>query len=341
MKIPMLLLFGVALIASLINAHRYHGGHGEHHHRGWPPHHHHGGHHGRHHRGVPFVNIEVHEPKGLEVSMIQRDKNVTFFGVEIFVNKNADLNTTCDICQNTTSVTYGKFIILDEEAIIKKGDVLSFYILTGDSSNVTRHHLQKLWVTSSIISKCTCTTPEIVPDIDLRNGDPAETDPRPYPPSESQTEPPFEFSEIESAHGNDLSSEERPLECDLDPATNLCRSSKRGEIKTKNDLQREVQILEEIINQMKNGCPSRRSSNMLRLTDGPLRAGSVDEIKNFLQSSLSVSSELRELVKRIHRVIPSRRDRYIMFEMISYADKQKVLYHAKLNGLKQFVDVDN
>lgn len=93
------------------------------------------------------MNFEAHEPSGLTVSMVQRNPNTTFFGIELYVNRVPEPSQQCDVCHNTTTVTYGKFIVEDTEAVVKKGDALYYFVLLGDSSNVTRSHLQKLWVT--------------------------------------------------------------------------------------------------------------------------------------------------------------------------------------------------
>lgn len=105
-------------------------------------------HHWHHH--APFVNFEVHEPKGLTVSTLQRSPNSTSFGIELFINKDPKRTNAprCDVCQNTTTTTYGKFIVGDNAVVIKKGDVLYYHILLGNNKNVTRLNLQRLWVTS-------------------------------------------------------------------------------------------------------------------------------------------------------------------------------------------------
>lgn len=372
MKIILLALLGCILVVGIVTSHRNngghgHGGHGGHGGRGWhgghggggnwPSYHRHGhnnGHHWHHH--VPFINIEVHEPQGLEVSMIQRTPNITFFGIEVYVNKDPRQNgSVCDVCQNTTTVTYGKFIVDDQDAVIKKGDVLNYFVLMGDSTNVTRHHLQKLWVTSSIISKCNCEESVQSPDFDVRFNE--ESKPtrrfhqRPVPSTEAPTESPFDFDEIAKAHQNSLFSEEEitPFECDMDPETNLCRTEKSDSSKGKKAiepstyLQREVQILEEIIIQMKDACTSRRTSNFLLLKQAPVNVNGIQDLTDFVKSSLSVSSELQDLAIEIRRVMPFTPTSVpagVKFEMANYVDKQKVLYHSRMHNLDQVVDYD-
>lgn len=345
------MLFGFVLVLNLVVAHRRHDHQSHFPGGGWHPPHHHNQH--RHperhhwHHHVPFLNIEVHDPQGMEVSMVQRDPNITFFGIEMYVNKDPKTEgITCDICQNTTDITYGKFIVRDEDAVIKKGDVLVYFVLMGNGVNVTRHPPQKLWVTGSIINKCNCETTSEDPDIDVRFPNPTK-----YPtlgapsvtptPTENEptTEAEFDISEIEKAHQNDLfSNEDTPFECDLDPVTKLCRSPRRLTQPPK-DLQREVQILEEIINQMKNGCPSKRlTSNRLLLRGVSIKSKSADELITYVKSALAASVELQELSNKIQRVMPTKRD--AVFEVGNYVDKQKILYHAKANNLGQVVDYD-
>ncbi|XP_053695902.1 uncharacterized protein LOC128743371 [Sabethes cyaneus] len=347
-------IFGCILIANIVAAqyqhhhhHHQHGGGGyfpHHHHHGWP--HHHDWHHGRHHHGPhhSFLNFEVREPKGLEISMIQKGPSETFFGIELYVDQNPeDANASCDVCYNTTEVINKKFIIVDPTVVIRKGDVLSYYMLSGNETNVFRHHLQKLLVTDSIINKCNCEPAAENPDIDVRISD---TNPA-SPPVESTTEHSVEFAEVEKTHHNGVdSSEEAQFECDLDPATNLCRTSK-VERKTlpqhPSALQREVQVLSEIINHMKTqGCTAKLSSNKLLLKQAPLQVSEIDEMLNFVQSYLSVNPELQQLGSEILRVMPAGPaiGRGVIFEMRNYVAKQKVLYYARVNNLRHVVDYE-
>lgn len=345
----LIVLCGLLLAVGLVVGHRHHHrhNHGGRHCGGWGCHHH--GHHGRHHwrPQVPLVNFEVHQPKGLEVSMVQRTPNVTFFGMEIYVNK--DPNSTiasCDVCHNTTTVSYGKFIITDEDAIIKRGDILFFYVLTGDSKNVTKHFMQKLWVTDSIISKCNCQPEAAVPDIDMRFNTQTQAPVVPAPLPGTQTDT-FDFDEIGRAHqNNDLFSEERTaLECDRDPVTNLCRFAKEYESRTENmmepgDPQRELEVYEGIINQMAISCPSRNTSKLLMLKNVPTSA--AGDLMGFVKSWLSSSLELQELGGLIRSVYPVGRtvERGVIIQMPSYIEKQKLLYYAKQSRLNDVVDYD-
>lgn len=151
MEVKLIILLGCLLSVGVVFGHRNHGSHGSY--GGWNQHgggghHGHHGHH-RHHRGhgCPHVNFEVKVPEGLEVSAIQKNPNVTMFGIELYVNREPAEGSQCDVCQNTTTVTYGKFIIEDTQVVIKNGDVLSYIVLTGEGSNVTRHRMKKMWVT--------------------------------------------------------------------------------------------------------------------------------------------------------------------------------------------------
>lgn len=148
----------------------YHGGHGRrpwgHGHwgdrrdPGWRP----DGHHGHHdHRepkpdeprpdpkspdpSRPQVNFIVHEPQGLEVWIIQQPE-ITSFGIELYVNKDSrETGAYCDLCANTTEVTYGKLFIDNQDVLVKKGDTLSYYAWIGRGGQITRSGLQTLVVT--------------------------------------------------------------------------------------------------------------------------------------------------------------------------------------------------
>lgn len=354
----------VSCILVLASGHRHHDGHhggggnwhghGHGHGHGHWNGHGHGHHHGRHHwhPHAPFVNLEVHEPKGLTVSVVQRSPSTTFFGIELYVNHNPgqSSNLQCDVCHNTTTVTYGKFIVEDTDVVIKKGDVLYYYVLLGDQSNVTRLHLQSLWVTDSIINKCNCETSSDYPDIDVRFGKPTEQPDRrptfgvkptfPESPRVEETEGTTDFpSDIDDP----LSSGEHiPFECDLDPATNLCRTAKSEKLTLSNqELEHDVDILKAIVEHMRTACGPRSTTNMLRLESSDLPTYNIEQLTNVVKSSLSVNPEMRELTSRIRRVTPDgRSSRFVLFDMVSYVDKQKVLYHARMNNLKHIDDYD-
>lgn len=344
MEAKLIVLLGCLLSVGLVFGHRNHGSQG-----GWNQYGGHRGHHGhhRHHRGhgCPHVNFEVKVPEGLEVSAIQKSPNVTMFGIELYVNREPAEGSQCDICQNTTTVTYGKFILEDTQVVIKNGDVLSYIVLTGEGSNVTRHRMKKMWVTDSIINKCNCERSSNNPDIDLRFS--GSTPVPSSPATDDSTEPAFGFEEIAKAHQNEIfSNEDAPFECDLDPVTNLCRPGTRVErlSEPSKDWQHEAQILAAIIEQMKvGGCGSSSATNQLLLKQSPFKTSSAADLKNFVQSSLAVSEELQELTSGIRRVSPGKSHRggsTVVFEMGSYVDKQKVLYHARLNNMAQVVDYD-
>ncbi|KAL9707470.1 hypothetical protein quinque_010988 [Culex quinquefasciatus] len=350
MEVKLIILLGCLLSVGVVFGHRNHGSHGSY--GGWNQHgggghHGHHGHH-RHHRGhgCPHVNFEVKVPEGLEISAIQKNPNVTMFGIELYVNREPAEGSQCDVCQNTTTVTYGKFIIEDTQVVIKNGDVLSYIVLAGEGSNVTRHRMKKMWVTDSIINKCNCEGSSNNPDIDLRFS--GRSTPVPSSPvTEDSTDPGFGFEEIAKAHQNELfSHEDTPFECDLDPVTNLCRPGSRVERLSEPSMnwQREAQILAAIIDQMKVGCGSSSSrTNQLLLKQAPFKTSSAADLKNFVQSSLAVSEELQELTNGIRRVSPGKGrlgESTVAFEMGSYVDKQKVLYHARLNNMAQVVDYD-
>lgn len=73
------------------------------------------------------VHIEIYHPKGLMVWYPQR-RGMISFGIEIFLNQKHQIDdeAVCDICLNTTEVTYGKFILRSDDAIIRGGDHLMY-----------------------------------------------------------------------------------------------------------------------------------------------------------------------------------------------------------------------
>lgn len=73
------------------------------------------------------VHIEIYYPKGLMVWYPQRPGMVGF-GIEIFLNQRhmIDDEAVCDICLNTTEVSYGKFILKSDDAIVRGGDHLMY-----------------------------------------------------------------------------------------------------------------------------------------------------------------------------------------------------------------------
>lgn len=73
------------------------------------------------------VQIEIYNPKGLMVWYPKRP-NMSEFRIEIFLNQkdSTDDEAVCDVCLNTTEVSYGKFIIRSDDAIIRGGDHLMY-----------------------------------------------------------------------------------------------------------------------------------------------------------------------------------------------------------------------
>lgn len=332
------------------HGHDHSHGHGRGHGHGHGGHSHgHGHHHGRHHwhRHGPFVNFEAHEPNGLTVSMVQRNPNATFFGIELYVNRVPEPSQQCDVCHNTTTVTYGKFIVEDTEAVVKKGDALYYFVLLGDSSNVTRSHLQKLWVTDSIVNKCNCETTSADPDIDIRFGQPTELpDRRPtfgVKPTFPEGDMPEGPTSFDDSHSNELGFDENvPFECDLDPITNLCRTGKSDKLTASNeDLQREVDTLKAIVEHMRKSCGPRGTTNVLRLQRPGLSTGDIEQMTSTVKASFGLSPDMKKLTHRIARVIPDdRMSGAVLFEMVTYVDKQKVLYHVRMHNSNDIIDND-
>ncbi|XP_050078231.1 uncharacterized protein LOC126565131 [Anopheles maculipalpis] len=84
------------------------------------------------------VNIEIYHPKGVMIWYPYR-AGMEMFGIQIYINKANQQPTgdnssseeesappACDICLNTTEVTYGKFILRSEDAIIRSRDHLLY-----------------------------------------------------------------------------------------------------------------------------------------------------------------------------------------------------------------------
>lgn len=73
------------------------------------------------------VHIEIYYPKGLMVWYPQRSGMVGF-GIEIFLNQRhlIDDEAVCDICLNTTELTYGKFLLRSDDAVVRGGDHLMY-----------------------------------------------------------------------------------------------------------------------------------------------------------------------------------------------------------------------
>ncbi|XP_035917460.1 uncharacterized protein LOC118514567 [Anopheles stephensi] len=84
------------------------------------------------------VNIEIYHPKGVMIWYPYR-AGMEMFGIQIYINKANQPATggdssseeeaappECDICLNTTEVSYGKFILRSEDAIIRSRDHLLY-----------------------------------------------------------------------------------------------------------------------------------------------------------------------------------------------------------------------
>lgn len=81
----------------------------------------------RNHRRDQNVHIEIYYPKGLMV-WYPKHPGMTKFGIEIFLNQKYETSEEpkCDICLNTTNVSYGKFMIHHDSAIVRAGDHLMY-----------------------------------------------------------------------------------------------------------------------------------------------------------------------------------------------------------------------
>ncbi|XP_049283673.1 uncharacterized protein LOC125763969 [Anopheles funestus] len=89
------------------------------------------------------VNIEIYHPKGVMIWYPYR-AGMEMFGIEIFINQaiqpvgdSSEEETTppaCDICLNTTEVSYGKFILRSEDAIIRSRDHVFYNAIVKKTS---------------------------------------------------------------------------------------------------------------------------------------------------------------------------------------------------------------
>ncbi|KAL9707469.1 hypothetical protein quinque_010987 [Culex quinquefasciatus] len=348
----------------------YHGGHGRrpwgHGHwgdrrdPGWRP----DGHHGHHdHRepkpdeprpdpkspdpSRPQVNFIVHEPQGLEVWIVQQPE-ITSFGIELYVNKDSrETGAYCDLCANTTEVTYGKLFIDNQDVLVKKGDTLSYYAWIGRGGQFTRSGLQTLVVTESIVTQCDCGTSNIE-DIDIRINDDSDkrTGREAIFTRKAGQSPRVGFTTTEATDPDKIRKEYREdmiSECDIDPEQ--CQTSK-AEAKTDRAIQdphREIVILEDIVEHMKGGsCLPKVTNQLVLLRQAPFAANGDGDLMNFVRSYVGISAELQSLGEGIVRVIPANPGvgQGVVFEMGSYADKQRILYHVRDNELKHIVDYD-
>ncbi|XP_058058763.1 uncharacterized protein LOC131209665 [Anopheles bellator] len=98
------------------------------------------------HRSPKGVNIEIYHPKGVLIWYPYRP-GLEAFGIEIFINKpnpgedSSEEAPLCDICLNTTEITYGKFILRSDDAIIRSRDHLFYNAIlqkAGAKASVSR-----------------------------------------------------------------------------------------------------------------------------------------------------------------------------------------------------------
>lgn len=90
---------------------------------------HHRDHHHSRRKRDQNVHIEIYYPKGLLV-WYPKQQEMVAFGIEIFLNQKHRLDAPkCDICLNTTQSTYGKFMIRNDNAIIRAGDHLKYRVI--------------------------------------------------------------------------------------------------------------------------------------------------------------------------------------------------------------------
>lgn len=294
----------------------------------------------------PQVNFIVHEPQGMEVWIVQQP-DITSFGIELYVNKDSrETNAYCDLCANTTEVTYGKLFIENPDVLVKKGDTLSYYTWIRKDGQFTRSGMHNLVVTESMITQCDCGTSNIE-DIDIRINDPEKRTSREaiFMRKVAQS-PRVIFTTTEATDPDTIRKEYRKdmiSECAVDPEQ--CQTSK-AEAKADRaikDPHREIEILEDIVEHMKEGrCSPKVSNQLVLLRQAPFAANGDGDLMNFVRSYVGISAELQSLGEGIVQVIPANPGvgQGVVFEMGSYTDKQRILYHVRDNELKHIVDYD-
>lgn len=71
-------------------------------------------------------NFEIYHPQGITV-WYPKLQEMIGFGVQVFLNQRyRSMPHNCDICLNTTEAQYGKFIVQDDNAVIRPGDNLQY-----------------------------------------------------------------------------------------------------------------------------------------------------------------------------------------------------------------------
>ncbi|XP_055542438.1 uncharacterized protein LOC129728081 isoform X2 [Wyeomyia smithii] len=101
------------------------------------------------------VDFEVMEPQGLML-WTARKPNTKLFGIELYINPTGK-NDQCYLCKNITEVTHGKFLISDDNVVVKRGDVLEYVVITDNGKTAKRHKREKLVVKDYMIksqSRC-------------------------------------------------------------------------------------------------------------------------------------------------------------------------------------------
>ncbi|XP_058120427.1 uncharacterized protein LOC131262442 [Anopheles coustani] len=345
-----------------------HGGHGgRHHHR-------HGHHrHGHHHHNPVVISLAIYEPKGIEVNVRRLNESVEYFAVDLAINP--DGSGTPDASMNTSEVVYGKFILTNTDVVIRPGDFLNVSWTMGYSNGNVTQGEQMLRVYSSMIRRnCSCesTNPSEVPS---KGGPRVSTTPAPIssiPPwtrttttevpryttrptirSEQSTSPSYTEFEGDSA---DLSytDEMDHFDCEIDPSTNLCRSSyfdvrlnadrvdtQPSKLIAKSSHEDDVRNLKGIIDTLlKEPCLRVPRSNWLTLSVSSYSGDSSADPLSYVRRSLGKQPKLKALVNSATR--SARLDNgKIRFEMATQLDKQMMLYLSKEVGLSSVKDYDH
>uniref|UniRef100_A0A2M4AD43 Putative secreted protein n=1 Tax=Anopheles triannulatus TaxID=58253 RepID=A0A2M4AD43_9DIPT len=347
-------LVAIATIISGTVAHRHWNNNNNTHHYGsyggYRPrhqHHQHQHHHHRHGRWYPSLvpTFEIYEPKGLEVYIADRNQSAQYFAIAVFINAANTSDDVPAVLQNTSNVVYGKFIVQDPSVIIKPGDTVSYKAQVGFKNGQNKTIVHRFIVRYDMIRRnCTCYDGS-------RPTTYAATTEGPYISRRANSSIPTQVPCIASTTPNSSVgySDERSddqYECEIDPQTNLCKSSLQIDQRVSSDknesaplANRERQVLEGIIDYLQNQCGFESRTNYLTLPLSTQEESVVLDPAQYVQQKLSTTNELQQLVKQSVREAHVESD-LVVFEMRTALDKLKVLYLCKEANIPDVEDYD-
>ncbi|XP_049279511.1 uncharacterized protein LOC125761942 [Anopheles funestus] len=334
--------------------------HGWHHHRRHHGHHRH--HHGPHHHRGMFLNVEIYEPKGMQLSVAKFNSTAEYFGFDMFIN-NPDGGSP-DVSQNTSTVTYGKYIVRDTEVIIKSGDVLNITHYMGFSDGgvlqstitfpVFRHMIRNnCTCENTTVQETTSRTPiQSIPPWSRPTTIPPRITLRPTPPIERTTVPTTISPNLNIGQSiNDYSDE--LFDCEIDPTTNLCsesslidarfgQASRRQPEKLVNNPDTDVNmnVFLEIFNALSDQCTTKTRTNFLTLASPGYTTNASTDWIGYVRRMLKERLNLNRLAdKGLVDAQPS--GTAIVFEMDTLFNKMQVLYYARKFGITSVKDYDD